>query len=98
MTPLLSQIPESPDNKAIRELRDELKDLNKNLKESNRETSKFSGVLAVLTLIQIAIALWQFVFQAQTSENKWLGLFFIIVLSASIFWILKKFGVLDNKK
>jgi heme A synthase len=83
--------PESPDNNAIRELRNELKDLNKSLKESSRETKRISVALAILALVQMAVAILQFYFDVQTSNDRFLGSFLIVLLAVFVFWIFKSF-------
>lgn len=57
---LLTPLPESPDNKALRELRDELKNLNKTINESIKASDRISRVLVWVGVLQFVVGLFQF--------------------------------------
>ncbi len=89
MSPFSNQ-QESPDNQAIRELRDETKDLNKTLKKAIRSTDRFSWAFMILAFVQIAIGLFQYIQDSLNSNpNKWMGLLWVLVLVGVIFGIIK---------
>lgn len=80
MDSLFKPIPESPDNKAIRELRDELKDLNKNLKESIRTNDRFTRILLLVAILQLGVGLFQFVSSLLGPITPWIALGVEVVL------------------
>jgi hypothetical protein len=59
---------------------------------SNKSNEKFSRIIGVFTIIQIALAFFQFLFEVNNSNNKLLGICFlgIILISAFIMMIKLK--------
>jgi hypothetical protein len=74
------------DNTAIRELRDELEDLNRSLKKSTKTGEKLTMALFLLALIQVLIGLFQlmlsFVYPNNPGAREALGV--VAVLSSLI--------------
>ena len=82
-------IPEPIDNQAIRELRDELKDLNVNLKRSSETTNRFSLVVLVFAMIQAILGIFQFLVSTQfSSMNKWVSFAIFLIPMGMILWVL----------
>lgn len=89
MTPF-SNIQETTDNESLRELRDEVKDLNKTFKKAIKSSDRLSWVLFVLTFVQIVIGLFQYLqYSMNAYQNKWAGLFWVLLLLAVIFVLIK---------
>jgi len=87
---------EYTDNKALRELRDEVKDLNITLKGANKSTDKFSWAIMVLAFVQIAIGLFQFIQDSLNgNSNKLGGVILIFMLVSLIIWLIR-FGLKEN--
>lgn len=61
----------------------------KAMKDMDKSTSYFSKFLAFLALIQIIIAIMQYTLSVTSLDNKWLGLFFIILLVVIMVPIIK---------
>ena len=62
---------EAPDNAAIRELRDSVKDLNATIKSEIKSTKRFSLAFAGLAMVQIVIAIGEFGVGVIPSEQFW---------------------------
>lgn len=83
---------ETTDNKAIRELRNEVIDLNKTLRRTIKTTNRFSKAFLILALIQVFIGFYGFTYSALTEQtNKWYGLGWIILLAVAIYSFLRLF-------
>jgi len=87
------------DNESLRELKNEVKDLNKTFKQaifaSNRSTTAF----LVLGLIQIVLGLYQFIFSVQVSKlNPWWGVIWLATIFGTLYIIFRDFGIIKNKK
>ncbi|MDE2020394.1 MAG: hypothetical protein KGJ13_08670 [Patescibacteria group bacterium] len=80
------------DNNAIRELRDEAKDLNKTIKAANRASTIFTVVLVAVGILQLAIAALRLA--ATIYGYGWkvfaAGLFLELVLLFTLFHFIKK--------
>lgn len=59
----------------------------KSMNDYDNNTSRFSKVLGLFAIIQIVIAIMQFVLDA--SDKKWIGFGYIIILGCMIVWMLK---------
>jgi high-affinity K+ transport system ATPase subunit B len=78
----MGRIATPPDNEAIRELRDAVKDLSKSTKQSNTVMVRLTYVLLVVGLIQVVVTV-----RAISKGNiEWL-LFSGVILLFLIFWI-----------
>lgn len=86
----MSPLPAGTDNKAIHDLLSEIKDLNKTIKKANLVSTRFTYLLVLVGLLQLAIMS----FQLGGLEHMWYGLGFEIIsltALAIMFWfILKK--------
>ncbi len=94
--------PESPDNKAIRELRDELKDLNRNLKESIKTNDRFTRILLLVAILQLGIGLIQVVSSLFGPITPWVALGVEIVLGIGLLFafksVSKSLGLKEEEK
>jgi hypothetical protein len=70
-------LPGDSDNQLTREL----KELNKNLKESSDLTNRLSFVIFVLAFIQAFMVSLQIIFIIQEAENKMFGYFLLFMLA-----------------
>lgn len=87
----MKNIQESPDNKAVRELLDEIKDLNKTFKKTSKTNEIFSIVLIVFAVVQIITAIFQYTFSIFGSKNNWEGLIFTLPIIIIMFFAIKFF-------
>jgi Kef-type K+ transport system membrane component KefB len=75
------------------ELRNELKDLNKTIKESNIKTEKFTTILIVVALLQLIIAIFQLLIPFFIDPKyAWIGLVVELLLVATVLLVFKSFG------
>jgi len=88
---LMQRFPESPDNDSIRELRDELKDLNQTFKKTADASDRVSLVIIAFTFVQIVIALFQFFLNVKTIEGFRIGTIIFVILLLYIVFIIKFF-------
>jgi TRAP-type uncharacterized transport system fused permease subunit len=83
------------DNKALHELRDELKDLNLTLKKTSKASEQLTSVLVVVAVLQIVIALFQLVtpfFTNADPREMWKGVVVEVLLLLAFIFVLRKFG------
>ncbi len=82
----------SIDNKALYDLRDEIKDLNKNLKSANKANTALTIVLILVGIIQLVIVGFQLA--VATYGSNWKGYLCGIVLEIvdllGIYYVLRK--------
>lgn len=78
------------DNKAIRDLRDELKDLNKTIKQSIKASEIFTIILLTVGLLQLVIGIFQFAATPLTPRNMWIGLILEIIVLTMGYFLVKK--------
>lgn len=62
----------------------------KSMDDYDRNSTRFSTILAIFAIIQLVIAVMQFGLDA--SDKKWIGIVYIVVLSSMILWMMKVFG------
>lgn len=86
----LSPTPESPDNQAIRELRDSVKELNKSIQKMDKNTTDFSKVIAALTAIILVVAIMQIAVSIMIDFPGWKGLVVQIVTLVIILYFSRK--------
>lgn len=77
-------LPQDPDNTAIRELRDELKDLNQTIKKANRISERFMVLLIIIAFIQLIVSAFQFIVAANL--RVWWGLILEGIIIIAIIW------------
>lgn len=77
--------PESPDNKAIRELRDEVKDLNQTIKKSNKLNKVFTILLIIVAVLQLMVMVFQYVVSVYGPTKSWMGLIFELMILAALY-------------
>ena|SRR3989344_6857265 len=95
----MSGISGGTDNRSLRELKDEVKDLNTTLKKAIKTGDRFSVLFVTFALIQIMIGLYDFVYSVQTGEgSRWAGLFWVGLVLITVLMILKGFGLMDKNK
>ena len=63
----------------------------KSMSDMNKSTSRYSLILVIFAMVQIVIALSQFIFDAVTSEHKWTALSLAGFMAFSIWFIFKEF-------
>ncbi|MFA5386066.1 MAG: hypothetical protein WC297_00055 [Candidatus Paceibacterota bacterium] len=80
------------DNKAIHELRDELRDLNKNLKKANKENKRLTILVIIIALVQFTTSLFQFLVGiiSLSPSEIWLGIILEVLLFLFIYKIIKE--------
>jgi hypothetical protein len=76
---------EAPDNRAIRDLRDEVRDLNGTLNQTIRSNTRTSKAFFLLAMTQIFIAFFQFAYDALESPQPWKGALWFGSLAGVIF-------------
>lgn len=86
-------VPESPDNNALRELRDEVKDLNRTIKQANIDTERYTRVLVFLGIVQFMVAYWQLFISTYEIKDKAISGFIAIGFIGILFWTVKKIGL-----
>ncbi|MDB4940443.1 MAG: hypothetical protein JWO40_868 [Candidatus Doudnabacteria bacterium] len=92
-------MPEQISNNSSSELDQDIKELSETLKESARSQDRFSEILVVLALVQIVVGLFQFILAAQNSQiSKWYGLGWVLLLIATISWVLFSFRKRSQKR
>jgi hypothetical protein len=65
----------------------------KSMVDLDKSTSRYSLVLIIFAMIQIVIALSQFMFDATTSTHKWIALGIACFIAFSIWFIFKEFDL-----
>jgi len=93
----------STDNQAVHELRDDLKDLNRTLKRTNKTGALLTLILIILAVVQVIIAFFQLIVPYFTTNpiEAWKGVAVEIVILGIIVWLLKDFNIkemMDNIK
>jgi len=90
------------DNGALRELRDELKDLNHSLKVSSIMSEKFTGAMFLLTIVQLLLAGFQlilsFVYPENTLAKEILGTFMILSAFGILAYFFQLLDLKNNTK
>ena len=84
-------MPENPDNGALRELRDSVKELNRTLKEEVKSNRRFSLAFAGLALAQVLLAFSTFGTEFIPKEMLLLRIVVFIVTAGGTVYILKVF-------
>ena len=88
----MAMIANSPDNQAIRELRDELKDLNRSLKASSKIGERLTAAMFVLAMIQVLVAVFQLILSFAYSDNlqpKVLGVAMVLATVAILSYFFR---------
>lgn len=62
----------------------------KSLEDLNKATQKFSILLFTVAILQLLLGLFQFGFSSLVSDNKWLGIFLLLVFVGVMYWLIKK--------
>ena len=70
----------------------------KSFDKFDKETSTYTIILIVFAMVQIIVALGQFIFAASSGTNHWLSLLVVIAIVGMIIFILKKFDKLLKNK
>lgn len=79
------ETPQKPQqNQEIIELKDELKKLNYTISESSKTTEKFTLAMFVLALVQILIAVYQFIISFAYTDNLQEKIFGIVMVIITI--------------
>lgn len=81
--------PESPDNKAIRELRDEVKDLNRTIKKSIKVSERLTNILILVAVLQLTIAFFQFIASLIGPVEYWVAILVELTVAGMVLYILK---------
>ena len=82
--------PASPDNQAIRELRDTTRDLNETLKKAIKSNDKFSYVFAAFGLVQIFFGIGQLAIAALSTNTYRIQIILVavgVVIAGHIFLV-----------
>jgi len=70
----------------------------KSFDKADKSTTRFSLVIVAFTIIQIVIALMQFISDNMNSAHAWRSLFITLVLAGFIVFVLYKFNsIIDDK-
>ena len=86
-------MPESPDNQAIRELRDSVKELSTTIKDEIKSQKRFTIAMAGLVIVQIVIAIGEFGTNMIPPElNLLRGAVFLLTLGAAVYAFVKFLG------
>ena len=64
----------------------------KSFDKFDKTTSIYTIILIVFAIIQIIVALGQFIFAASSYSNKWLSFLVVVAIVGMIFLVLKSFG------
>lgn len=80
------------DNKALQELRDELKDLNKSLQQSIKTNEVFTMILIIVAFFQLIVGIFQYSATVLGPQYGWVSLsievvIFVIILLLSLRYI-----------
>lgn len=88
------ETPQEPQqNLELVELKDELRKLNNSIVESNKTTEKFTFAMFVLALVQILIAVYQFIISFAYTDNlqqKIFGMTMIVITISILGHFLNK--------
>ncbi|OGM91504.1 hypothetical protein A2755_00130 [Candidatus Wolfebacteria bacterium RIFCSPHIGHO2_01_FULL_48_22] len=82
-------VPESPDNQAVRDLRDEVKKLNETTKKANARTERFSLILVLVALLQFLVAWFQLIASVGEMKNQWLGIAILVGAGTLLVWTVR---------
>lgn len=90
---------EGPDNDAIRQLRDELRNLGRKIEASIDASDRLTRMLVAIALLQLLIAVFQIVIPLMLdSTHQWVGVVVELVFLGFIFWALKPFDTTTKNK
>ena len=90
-------LPPGTDNEAIRELRDQLKDLNGTFKKTNEVNGRFTFILIVVAFLQLLVGIFQFA-AASDPKKPWLGVILEIVILIFAYYFIIKFEFKKKEK
>ncbi len=89
--------PESPDNKSIKELRNELKDLNNTFKKAISSNERVSLVVIYFAFIQMMIMLFQVFISIKETDGWLIGIIIIILLGVVIIYLFREMNKENTK-
>jgi magnesium-transporting ATPase (P-type) len=84
----MSLLQSGTDNKALQDLRDELKDLNINLKKTIKSNEKFTWILLAVAVLQLIVGFFQFIADLFGPVSYTVGIIVELLLGGVCIWAI----------
>jgi hypothetical protein len=76
----------------MRELSEELRELNHTLKEADRSQERYTVILMLFAFVQVLVAVFQFLSDILDPYIHWLGIALLAALSVGMVWVYRSIG------
>lgn len=76
----------------MRELGNELRELNRTLKEADRSQERYTVILMLFAFVQVLVAVFQFLSDVLDPYVHWLGIALLAALCVGMVWVYRSIG------